>query len=152
MDYFKRIIQISQPSRGRPWRGQPRQGWVWMTLDFNSNWVFFTNNDCLKVDIQFQEFLKIPKFGLTEGIIFNSENYKLSCSQKWWYWQISEMGGENSKIFFSIASCCVWPSLKNILVPRPLSSTGGHRCKVGEVGSRFWWKYENSHFWTGYTK
>ena len=31
---------------------------------FNSNWVFFTNNDCLKVDIQFQKFLNIPKFGL----------------------------------------------------------------------------------------
>ena len=47
---------------------------------FNSNWVFFTNNDCLKVDIQYQKSLKIPKFGLTEGVIFNSENCKLSWS------------------------------------------------------------------------
>ena len=58
---------------------------------FNSNWVFFTNDDCLKVDIQFQKCL------------FNSENCKLSCGEKWWYWQISEMGGETSKKNFSIA-------------------------------------------------
>ena len=49
---------------------------------FNSNCVFFTSYDCLKIVIQFQKFLKIPKFGLTEGVIFNSENGKLSCSQK----------------------------------------------------------------------
>ena len=35
-----------------------------------------------KVDIQFQKFLKIPKFGHTEGVIFNYENCKLSCSWK----------------------------------------------------------------------
>ena len=63
----------------------------WMTPDpsraeahlndvrFNSNWVFFTHDDCLKIDIQYQKILKIPKFGLTEGVIFNSENGKLSC-------------------------------------------------------------------------
>ena len=62
--------------------------------------IFFTNNDCLKVDIQYQKSLKIPKFGLTEGVIFNSENSKLSCWQKWQYRQISEMVGENSKKFF----------------------------------------------------
>ena len=45
---------------------------------FNSIQIFFTNNDCLKVDIQYQKFLKIPKFGLAEGVIFNSENGKLS--------------------------------------------------------------------------
>ena len=50
---------------------------------FNSNWVYFTNNDCLKIDMQYQKFLKIPKFGLTEGVIFNSENCKLSWFQKW---------------------------------------------------------------------
>ena len=50
---------------------------------FNSNWVFFTNNDCLKVDIQFQKFLKSPNFGLTEGVIFNFENGKLSWAWKW---------------------------------------------------------------------
>ena len=48
-------------------------------IKFNLNWVLFTNDDCLKVDIQFQKSLKIPKFGLTEGVIFNSENGKLSC-------------------------------------------------------------------------
>ena len=58
---------------------------------FNSNWVFFTHDDCLKVDIQYQKFLKIPKFGLTEGIIFNSESCKLSWSWKWMVWQISEI-------------------------------------------------------------
>ena len=59
---------------------------------FNSNWVFFTNNDCLKVDIQFQKFLKSPNFGLTEGVIFNSENCKLSLLLKWQYrhnWPLS---------------------------------------------------------------
>ena len=45
-----------------------------MTLDSIQIEFFFTNNDCLKVDIQFQKFLNIPKFGLTEGDIFNSEN------------------------------------------------------------------------------
>ena len=74
---------------------------------FNSNWVFFTNDDCLKVDIQFQKFLKIPKFGLTEGIIFNSENCKLSLMRKCCNWQISEMCGENSNKFFSIDFCDV---------------------------------------------
>ena len=44
--------------------------------------VFFTNDDCLKIDIQYQKFLKILKFGLTEGVIFNSENGKLSWSEK----------------------------------------------------------------------
>ena len=32
--------------------------------------------------IQFQKFLKIPKFGPTKGVIFNSENCKLSWSEK----------------------------------------------------------------------
>ena len=54
-----------------------------MTLDSIQIEFFFTNNDCLKVDIQYQKSLKIPKFGLTEGVIFNSENGKLSCSEKW---------------------------------------------------------------------
>merc|ERR1712001_575312 len=105
---------------------------------FNSNCVFFTNNDCLKIDIQYQKILKIPKFGLTEGVIFNSENGKLSCWQKRQYTQISEMGGENSKIFFCIASCGLLPTLKKkFWVPRPPRPTG-HRCKVGKVGSRYW--------------
>ena len=92
----------------------------------------------MKVDIQFQKFLKIPKFGLTEGVIFNSENGKLSWAEKGQYRQISEMSGENSKIFFSIASCGLLPTLKKkIWVPRPPRPTG-HRCKVGKVGSRFW--------------
>ena len=34
-----------------------------MTLD-SIQIEFFTNNDCLKVDIQFQKFLKILKFGI----------------------------------------------------------------------------------------
>ena len=51
-------------------------------VKFNSNLIFSSNNDYLKVDIQFQKFLKIPKFGLTEGIIFNSENCNLSLLQK----------------------------------------------------------------------
>ena len=107
-------------------------------IRFNSNWIFFTNDDCLKVNIQFQMFLKIPKFGLTEGVIFNSENGKLSWAEKWWYRQISEMGGENSKNFFCIASCGLLPTLKKkFRVPRPPRPTG-HRCKVGKVGSRFW--------------
>ena len=88
---------------------------------FNSNWVFFTHDDCLKIDIQYQKSLKIPKFGLTEGVTFNSENGKLSWWQKWWYRQISEMSGENSKKFFSIASCGLLPTLKkkfwNFLCP-----------------------------------
>ena len=118
---------------------------------FNSNWVFFTNNDCLKIDIQYQKFLKIPKFSLTEGVTFNSENCKLSCGQIWIFRQISEMGGENSKKIHCIASCGVLPSLKkNFWVPRPPRPTG-HRCKVGKVGFRFWQKCENSHFWAGYT-
>ena len=53
-----------------------------MTLD-SIQIVFFTNDDCLKIDIQYQKFLKIPKFGLTEGVIFNSENGKLSWAEKW---------------------------------------------------------------------
>ena len=69
-----------------------------MTLDSIQIEFFFTHDDCLKVDIQYQKILKIPKFGLTEGVIFNSENGKLSCWQKWQYRQISEMGGENFKI------------------------------------------------------
>ena len=64
---------------------------------------FFINDDCLKVDIQFQKFLNIPKFGLTEGVIFNSENCKLSWWQKRQCRQISEMGRENSKKKFCIA-------------------------------------------------
>ena len=82
----------SNPSRGKAHLNDVR---------FNSNSVFFTNNDCLKVDIQYQKFLNIPKFGLTEGVIFNYENGKLSCSQKSQFRQISEMGGENSKIFLA---------------------------------------------------
>ena len=97
---------------------------------FNSNWVFFTNNDCLKIDIQYQKFLKIPKFGLTEGVIFNSENGKLSCSQKWWYRQISEMGGENSKKFFCIASCGLLPTLKKKF---------GSRAPPGPLGTGAKW-------------
>ena len=50
-----------------------------MTLD-SIQIVFFTNDDCLKIDITYQKFLKIPRFGITEGVIFNSENCKLSCS------------------------------------------------------------------------
>ena len=38
-----------------------------MTLD-SIQIVFFTNDDCLKIDIQYQKFLKIPKFGLTEDV------------------------------------------------------------------------------------
>ena len=53
-----------------------------MMLDSIQIEFFFTNDDCLKVDIQFQKSLKIPKFGLTEGVIFNSENGKLSWSEK----------------------------------------------------------------------
>ena len=53
-----------------------------MTLD-SIQIVFFTNDDCLKIDIQYQKFLKNPKFGLAEGVIFNYENCKLSWSQKW---------------------------------------------------------------------
>ena len=84
-----------------------------MMLDSIKTEFFFTNDDCLKVNIQFQKFLKIHKFGLTEGIIFNSENCKLSlfCS-KCQYRQISEMGGENSKKIFCIASCGLLPTLK----------------------------------------
>ena len=109
-----------------------------MTLDSIQIEFFFTNDDCPKVDIQFRKFLKIPKFGLTEGVIFNSENCKLSWFQKCQYRQISEMGGENSKIFFCIASCGLLPTLKKkFRVLRPPRPTG-HRCKVGKVGSRFW--------------
>ena len=107
-----------------------------MTLD-SIQIEFFTNDD-LKVDIQFQKFLKISKFGLAEGVIFNSENGKLSCSQKSQFRQISEMGGENSKKNFCIASCGLLPTLKKkFWVPRPPRPTG-HRCKVGKVGSIFW--------------
>jgi len=128
---------LSQPSRGRPDRADRGKAHL-NDVRFNSNWVFFTHDDCLKIDIQYQKFLKIPKFGLTEGVIFNSENCKLSLSRKCWYRQISEMGGEKSKIFFSIASCGLLPTLKKkIWVPRPPRPTG-HRCKVGKVGSRFW--------------
>ena len=34
------------------------------------------------------ECLKIAKFGITEDVIFNYENCKLSLSQKWIFWQI----------------------------------------------------------------
>ena len=50
---------------------------------FNSNWVFFSNNNCLQVDIQFQKFMITSKFGLAEGVIFNFENGKLSWREKW---------------------------------------------------------------------
>ena len=33
--------------------------------------------------IQFQKFKKLAEFGLTEGDIFNFENFKLSLIQKW---------------------------------------------------------------------
>ena len=95
---------FSQPSRGRPVRADRGEAHL-NDVRFNSNWVFFTHDDCLKIDIQYWKSLKIPKFGLTEGVIFNSENGKLSCSEKWWYRQISEMGRENSKKFSRIASC-----------------------------------------------
>ena len=69
---------------------------------FNSNWVFFTHDDCLKIDIQFQKILKIPKFGLTEGVIFNSSILKTAS----WVWSKNEyeMGGVKSKNFSRIAS------------------------------------------------
>ena len=131
-----RLLFPSQAERGP--EGADRGKAHLNGVRFNSNWVFFTNNDCLKVGIQFQKFLKIPKFGLTEGVIFNSENGKLSCWQKWGNRQISEMSGENSKKIFCIASCGLLPTLKKkIWVPHPPRPTG-HRCKVGKVGSRFW--------------
>ena len=97
---------IDYPSRAEGGSGGADRGKACLNdIRFNSNWVFSTNEDCLKVDIQFKKFLKNLKFGLTEGIIFNSENCKLSCSQKWQFWQISEMGGQNFKKKFCIASC-----------------------------------------------
>ena len=51
---------------------------------FNSKLVFFTNNDCLKVDIQFQRSLKIPKFGLTEFLTYSQKKF---LSRKL-YWNI----------------------------------------------------------------
>ena len=78
-----------------------------MMLDSIQTEFFFTNADCLKVDIQFQKFLKISEFSLAKGVIFNSENCKLSWSRKWQFRQISEMGGENSKKKFCVASCGV---------------------------------------------
>ena len=131
------LVYFSQPSRGRPVRADRGEAHL-NDVRFNSNWVFFTHDDCLKIDIQYWKSLKIPKFGLTEGVIFNSENGKLSWAEKGQYRQISEMSGENSKIFFSIASCGLLPTLKKkFRVPRPPRPTG-HRCKVGKVGSRFW--------------
>ena len=91
---------LSQPSQRRPVRADRGKAHL-NDVRFNSNWVFFTHDDCLKIDIQYWKSLKIPKFGLTEGVIFNSENCKLSLSQKLQYRQISEMDGENSKIFFA---------------------------------------------------
>ena len=64
-----------------------------MTLD-SIQIEFFTNDD-LKVDIQFQKFLKIPKFGLTEGVIFNSENCKLRWAEKSQYRQ-KNLGPEST--------------------------------------------------------
>ena len=127
------------PSRAKGGPAGANQGKAHLNdIRFNSNWVFFTHDNCLKIDIQYQKSLKIPKFGLTEGIIFNSENCKLSWWQKWGNRQISEMSGENSKKIFCIASCGLLPSLKKIFwVQRPPRPTG-HRCKVGKVGSRFW--------------
>ena len=60
-----------------PAEGGPK-GADWVKDEFK--WRFFTNDDFLKVIIQFQKFLKIPKFCLTEGVIFNSENCKLSLA------------------------------------------------------------------------
>jgi len=120
---------LSQPSRGRPDRADRGKAHL-NDVRFNSNWVFFTHDDCLKIDIQYQKFLKIPKFGLTEGVIFNSENCKLSLSQKWGNRQISEMGGENSKIFFCIASCGLLPTLKKKF---------GSRAPPGPLGTGAKW-------------
>ena len=89
---------FSQPSRGRPDRADRGKAHL-NDVRFNSNWVFFTHDDCLKIDIQYQKSLKIPKFGLTEGVIFNSENGKLSWAQKSQFRQISEMShiGNNGR-------------------------------------------------------
>ena len=111
-------------------KGPTKAGLSLNDVRFNLNWVFFINDDCLKVDIQFRKFLKIPKFGLTEAVIFNSENCKLSWFQKWQYRQISEMSGENSKIFFSIASCGLLPTLKKKF---------GSRAPPGPLGTGAKW-------------
>ena len=76
-------------------------------IRFNSNWVFFTNEDCLKIDIQYQKILKIPKFSLTEGVIFNSENCKLSWAEKSQYRQISERD-ERSKFQKKFLHSFLW--------------------------------------------
>ena len=101
---------------------------------FNSNWVFFPPI-YLKIDIQFQKFWKLAKFGPTKGIIFNSENCKLT-----WMWkcQLVNIWDEQRKLFFQHS--ILWSMAifrKKIFVPRPPRPTG-HRCKVCKVGSRFW--------------
>ena len=44
-------------------------------IRFNSKLSFFSNIDCLKVDIQFQKFLKIVKLPITKVLYLTKKNF-----------------------------------------------------------------------------
>ena len=51
-------------------------------IRFNSKLSFFSNIDCLKVDIQFQKFLKIVKLPITKVLYLTQKKFLWLCMNK----------------------------------------------------------------------